>query len=406
MIYNATVDGGNSGLKVMVEGTHKTSIPNVMANPSGIDYTLGNNSTEGVGIDKLDVTVCMNFDKGSKDDRFLLGRFAEPFQARNRANTDKSKDIDLAKSMVTALAYAILKYREKAGEISSQRSTFTVNLATGLPYHEWKNEQTRAEFANKLTGNHLIKFNHPFFNELEIELIVQDTYVFIEGEAGVHLKLCEEGNEFVKMEDNELIETVVVGLDIGGGTTEIIGEQFYWHVLDENEDTGDVRFRTMPNLTKGIPFGVGNMVYDQTISDIEKAEKVDKLIRRDIEKAFTKQGIKNGKPGHLVGTSIDITKYFIPHAQSFAKMVGQEFYSLYNNTNTKNKVKKIYLYGGGSLIDALVNEFKAVLVNDGFDPKIIVTMRIPDPVFANCFGYYLKLLKELEIQGENYEGAE
>ena len=413
MTYNVTVDGGNSSIKVLVEGTKKISVPTVMADPSSVDYNIGSmdddakRNKKNPGINKLDVSIITHHDKGGAADRFLLGKMAEPFKARNRANTDKAKDTDLTKCMLSAVAYALYSYKLENGEEIGNRMTVRVNLATGLPYHEWKNENARNEYDKKLTGNHLIKFNHPYFKDLEIELVVERTLVLIEGEAILNLIIADEDNIFTKMDKNELVDSIAVCVDLGAYTSEIVAKQFY-AIYDEDDEFSEaedfeIGIRTMPNLTKGIPYGVGHAM-ERAIVDIQRHENVDNLIRRDIERAFGIQGRKNGKAGHLVGTGIYIGNYFKPHAQAFAKEIGREIYGLYNTENVKNRIKKIFIAGGGSRIGTVVDELKNVLINDGYDSTTIVTVTNPDPVYANCYGYYVKLsemIRMLEELGEN-----
>lgn len=407
MIYNVAVDGGNSSVKVIVEGLQKMIYPNIVANASLINYNLMQDLKTGVGLDKLDVEVTTHCEKNQKGERFLFGSMAEAYQPKNRSNTDKSKDTQLVNSMLTAIAYSLIVWKQKSGENLSEQMTVRVNLATGLPYHEWKQDETREDYEELLTGNHKVKFNHPFFKVKEMELIIENTLVLVEGESALNIKINEEDNEFQTMEANELLDTVIVGVDLGAFTSEIVAKQFYRVVNEEGLDEEDIVIgvRTMPHLTKGIKKGVGHIM-EYAIGDIQQNEKVDSLIRRDIEKAFSSEGKKGGRTGHLVGSGVYIGDYFKPHAEQFAKELAQEFYGLYNDTNVKNKIKKIYISGGGSQIEPLVNVFKTYLKNDGYDPGIIVTLSEPNPIFANAIGYYIRLLREIETlsNSETYEG--
>jgi hypothetical protein len=406
MVYLSVVDGGNSSLKVIVEGTQKLKFSNIVSDYGKVDYDLVENETPTTGFDKLDVEVTRSFDK-NKDgkNRFLLGEMALHYKdsVKNRSMGRKSNDKQLADSMLSSLAFSIYRYKQKNKEKMGDKLTIRTNLATGLPYNEWKNKACRKEFKEMLEGNHLIKFHHPMFGGLEIELIVEKVLVLVEGESTLDYLISSEDSDFSNTEESKLIDVIACMIDIGAYTTEIISKQFVLLKGEEDDEETDVQIvvRTMPQLSKGIERGVGH-VFEDTISSVEKNEKVDKLIRKDIERAFEKEGIRNGQAGYLVGFSedINITDYFMPLAVNFAKLIAQEFKGLFNTSHSANKVQKIYITGGGSKSDIIVSEIKKILDSEGYASNSIITLREPNPIYSNAYGYYVTLKNEVESQGE------
>lgn len=410
MTYLSSIDGGNSSLKVVVEGTQKLKFSNIIAEHGKVDYDLETENTPTTGFDKLDVSVTSHFDKGDKDkqpNRFLLGEMALRYKdsVKNRSMGNKSSDSQLADSMISALAFSLYRFKQKSGDKISSKMTIRTYLATGLPYDEWRSKNTRKRFKERLEGNHKVKFHHPMFNELEVELIIEKVLVLVEGEATLNLLISAEDSEFSKMDRSELIDQIATMIDIGAYTTEIVGKQFV-HVRGEEDDEDtdiDVVVKTMTNLSKGVDRGVGH-VFEDTITDVEKNEQVDKLIRKDIERAFEKEGIRNGKAGYLAGyENVNITKYFTPFATKFAQYIAEEFKGLYNTSHAKNKVRKIYITGGGSKSDIIVDEIKRLLSDEGYNADIIITLREPNPVYSNAYGYYVTLKNLIDQQSQEEE---
>lgn len=407
-VFNVAGDGGNSSLKIVVEGTQKIKIPSVRASASTVNYDLETNTT-AKGKNALDVSVRANFDKNKNENRFILGKLAESYKGNvlNRGVGLKSQDQDMIDMLLAGVAYAIVKYKEKSQGKINKRETIRCNLATGLPYDEWKDKSTRAEYKRKLEGNHLIKFNHPSFEGLEVELIVEFALVSIEGESSLDLLMADEDSEFAKADLESLIDCLAVIIDLGGYDSEIIAKQFIEQEgEDESEDDEDkgteVILKTMPNLSKGEPEGVAHAM-EKAISEIEKNEKVDKLIRYDIERAYEKVGTRNGVSGYLVGyEDININKYFEPHAIAYANKIANIFNNIFQ-TFAKNRIRKIFITGGGSKSDIIVTTIKNYLEEKGYNLATIVTVSNPDPVYSNAYGYYVALKEYLEEIEEREE---
>ena len=214
-------------------------------------------------------------------------------------------------------------------------------------------------------------------------------------------------NEFHKYSPQELIDNIVVLIDIGAYTTEIIGKQFVEVVQNDEDIFGEsdleVEHQTLPNLSEGIRRGIGH-VFESSINTInQKYPKLDRLIRQDIQNALGKKGTRNGKSGYLLGEDINILEDFKLHAKDYSDYIATQIENIYNKNESKRKIKRIYLTGGGSQIDVVIEELKNSLKADDINPDLIVPITDPNPIFSNCLGYHIEtslLEEELDSEGE------
>lgn len=405
MIYNCAIDGGNSTILTIVEGEKVLPIhPTVTASREAVDYkgAISHTGNTKTTFDKLDVTVTMNRGKNTQNESsFLFGYFAEKFPAsiRNREHGDKSSDKELITWMVTALAYALYEYKTKKGEKVVQKMRVQANLATGLPYHECRNVEKVKKYSEAFQGSHLIKFNHPHFEGLEIELVIERVFVYVEGEAGLETLIYDSESEYSKLKPEELSGSIVVNVDMGGFTSEVVGIEFNLHfegtdTFDLNQE-GELVAETRADLTTGIQKGIGH-VMKSTITDIERNEiGIQRmLIRRDIENALGRKGLYDGKIGYVLPEKVYIKDYFDKHSKEYAVALAKALHGLYSDSNVKSRIRNIYLSGGGSNIDVVVETFKATLQELGYDTDLIISLK--EPVWSNVLGYYIAMANELK----------
>ena len=87
-----------------------------------------------------------------------------------------------------------------------------------------------------------------------MELIIDYVKVSIEGETTANLLLNKADNDFQNLSPQELLNSVVVLIDVGAYTTEIIGKQ-YVEVVSNEEDMFSttelvVEHQTLPALSE------------------------------------------------------------------------------------------------------------------------------------------------------------
>lgn len=407
MEYNISADGGNSGIKVVVEGVHEVLIPNINA-LSAIDYRLNDaySTSRNKGKDLLHVSVCKDFDKGEPSKTTILGSMAEKMQGdkENRQSTNKCNDERLIENMISSIAYSIISFKIESNEKLSPEMTFNVNLSTGLPYQEWSEELNGKKkfdiYRNNLLGNHRISFLSPFFKKLgveNVEVIVKKVLVGVEGSAALNAVRAFAEDDIDKMSDEDLIEKAVVLVDIGAFTTEFIGAQWI-QISGDDDDELECELKVFPHISKGIDEGVG-LVMDKAIEVIkmECDDLRDNLIRRDIERAYTTPaGKKKGVVGWIPGKGINVNNWIYPMMEQLGDSIARKFYGFYNTRSIRKNIIRIYICGGGSQFEILVNKFKEVLINDGYSADNIVTVSKPNPIFANAYGYYAELVSDVE----------
>ncbi|MCT4662707.1 MAG: hypothetical protein N4A40_12670 [Tissierellales bacterium] len=416
--FNISIDGGNSTIKSKMPDGTIMAFDNIVASASKVNYTQDENLS-GSGLSKLDITVIRNFDKldnRNSDDyseignRFLLGKMTAQNGASRRPRTDKMKgnDPQLVDSMLGSIAYSMLYSLNKQKKNIADIKTLGINLGTGLPFHEWMIPEQREKFKEYFLGNHIVKFNHPWFENnrfpTELEIRIGLTKVFVEGESSANYILNNVENEFQNKSPEELLDTSIFFIDMGAFTTEVIGKMFL-EVINEEEFGYDdeplvVEHRTLPNLSDGIKKGIGHVMNDTITALKNKNPKIDKLTRKDIEEALKPKGRRGGKDGYIPGTDINVLEDFRRSAKAYAKEIAESLQDIINTNEIKGKIRKIYLLGGGSMIRVVVDEVKRVLAEDDINPQIVIAISKPNPVALNVVGYYNELEDYLELAEE------
>lgn len=413
MIYNCALDGGNSTINIVIDGEKfPRPFPSIQSDPLPAKANY-NNAIFAKNLNKqlwnkLHVEAILHKENGEngKDyfrSEFLFGHMAEEYQKdlRSRGNREKYQDKDLAKWMLTALSYALLeKKMENENYIIKQndRLQFNINLSTGLPYREGSDEEKKLMWANLFQGLHEIHFKHPIFKGLKIDLVVENVMVLVEGEMALNLELNKDGGVFFSTSSELLLNKKMAMIDIGGHTTEIVtiayelDQDDSYDEYDLDDDDIVVRPVTKAHLTDGIQRGILTIMAD-VITEVEEeyrktGKPLRKLTTRDIELAFTKKGRLEGKVGWILPEAIYVKDIFDRQAMNLGMDIVQKIHSLYQG-HTISEVDTIYLCGGGSRIDSLVNVIKKELSALGYNEDKLIPL--DDPVFANAKGYYLAL---------------
>lgn len=407
MNYKVAADGGNSGIKVVVEGVLEMLLPNINAS-STVDYRLNDaySTSRNKGKDLLHVQIAKNFDKGNKGTKTtIFGTMAEKMQGdkENRQSTNKCNDERLIENIIISVAYSIIALKMENKERLSPEMTFNVDLSTGLPYQEWSEELNGEKkfdiFRNNLLGNHRVSFLSPYFKELgveNIEVVIKHVDVGVEGSAALNAIRAFAEDDIDEMTDEDLIEKAVIVADIGAFTTEFIGAQ--WVQVSGDDEELECELKVFPHISKGIDEGVG-LTMDKAIEKIkiECDDLRDNLIRRDIERAYTTPaGKKRGQVGWIPGKDINVNQWVYPMMETLGDSIARKFYGFYNTRSIRKNIIRIYICGGGSQFEILANKFKETLVNDGYSADMIVTVSKPSPIYANCYGYYAELVDDEE----------
>lgn len=424
MIYNCAVDGGNASINIIIDGDKfPIAFPSLQSDPLSAksDYTNAVNmeNLSKVEYDKLHVNVEQHSNDPNKKDEaeFLFGHMAEKYtrDLRSRQNFEKASDRELAKWMITALAYSLYvvksnreDYTIKEGDIL----TFHVNLGTGLPYREKSKKENVDSFAGMFQGKHKVEFKHPIFKNLVVELIIENVIVFTEAEMALSLELNKENGIFETMTPEELLGKKMSIIDIGGHTTESLTIGYELARKEEELQLGtfideyslsdiEVEQKTLTHLTFGIERGIATIMED-VIAEIDNeyrgtGKQLRTFVRRDIEKSLTKQGMLNGKVGYILPEKIYVKDIFDSQAKNLAVDIVQKTHAIYQAHNIVSEIDTIFLCGGGSKIDIVTKTIRDEFEKLGYDKNKI--QLIEDPVFANVKGYYFNLIYSLQTQG-------
>lgn len=417
MNYNCAVDGGNSSINIVINGDRfPIAFPSIQSDPlaAKADYNnaVSMKDTTTNTWDKLHVDVTLNKNNSSQKDEaeFLFGHMAEKYtrDLRNRQNFEKCNDKELAKWMIAALAYSLYYTKMKTEDYSIKENDylqFNVNLATGLPYREGSKEEKRQQFANMFAGTHTVNFKHPIFKNLTVEIAIEQVFVFVEAEMALTLELNKEGGIYQTTPPELLLNRKMGILDIGGHTTESLTIN-YEMVQDQKElEMGDfideysmsefdIQQVTLTHLTYGIERGIGTIMED-VISEIDNkyrgtGKPLRSFTRRDIELAFTRKGMLNGKIGYILPEQIYIKDIFDRQARNLATDIVQKTHAMYQGFNVVSEIDTIFLCGGGSKISTVVDAIRSEFDKLGYDKKKILV--VDDPIFANAKGYYMSMM--------------
>lgn len=413
-IYNCGIDGGNSTINIVIDGEKfPIRFPSIQSDPLPAKANYNNamsvrNFNEQMW-NKLHVETTLHANNRTTSDNyyrseFLFGHMAEEFQKdlRSRGNREKYQDKDLAKWMVTALAYALLdkKMKEENYVIKKDDNIqFNVNWSTGLPYREGSDEAKKKEWANLFQGVHKINFKHPIFKNITVELVIELSMVLVEGEMALNLELSKDEGIYQTSKSEDLLNKKMAIIDIGGHTTEIVTiayELFQDANYDEYDLEDDEEIILQPvtkaHLTDGIQRGILTIMADVITESEEEYRKtgkpLKKLTTRDIELAFTKKGRVDGQVGWILPEKIYIKDIFERQAENLAMDIVQKAHSLYQG-HTISEIDTIFLCGGGSRISSVVDTIKRELGILGYNKDKIIP--VSDPIYANAMGYYLAL---------------
>lgn len=421
MIYNCAIDGGNSTINIVIDGKKFPRIfPSIQSDPLPATASYNNaiytRNVDNKLWDKLHVETTLNIGDGNRMYRseFLFGHMAEEYQKdlRSRSNTEKHKDKELVKWMITALAYALLETKiEREDYVIGDNDIlqFNLNLATGLPYREGIDDAKKDEWAKVLQDTHRVEFKHPIFKGLKIDLVVENVLMLVEGELALNLELNKDGGIYRTTAPDDLLGKKMVIIDIGGYTTELVTIAYELE-LDDNYDEHDIGDdasisvvpRTKSHLTIGIQRGI-KTIMEEIIVEVtnsyinETGKPLRRLTTRDIELAFTKKGHYKGKTGYILPEKLFIKPLFDKQAQNLAMDIVQRTYALFEQDNI-SEVDTIFLCGGGSRIDSLTSIVKKSLGEIGFNADKIIPVK--DQLFANALGYYLALSYAVEDSSE------
>ena len=377
----AGLDGGNNSLKLDLGNGNVVQYDNIFAPRIEVDLEKeymrnGKRVANKFNIaNMLDVSI----KSGERENSFIFGNQAQKYRTniKERVNNYKSDDEQLALNSLVALTNTVIANLDK--ENWEEELNIEVNLCTGLPFHEYETGVRQDKYKKLFVGNHEIKFLNPSYPVKKVNLTVKDVELEIEGLAALKQTIFDKG--IMDSNHNQIIGKIVSMIDIGCYTTDIVGGIF----VDDIDEEGNpfVQFDTLSEVCKGIIQGVGTAA-DNTIKRLKsdnasKLGQYDDFTRQDIFKATSNNGI-------IPGTDFNIEPTYSEECRKIGNDIGNTFAQLIDASGFRNKLLKIYIAGGGSYVEAIVNEFKKVFEEKGFSNNLIDI--VDNPVYANANGYF------------------
>lgn len=332
------LDGGNNTIIAAIEGLQKALIIPTVYSPFK-DYSNGLENEAKKLEDSIDVEITLNFDnsKAKKElGRYNVGNLARAIEGTNASvreiGKQKAGDEGLLICMLATLALGVIKSQNKEEGLLSEE----IKLVTGLPILQYQDEFNRGILEKTLKGKHKVKFNGKY--DIEVELNISDVDVDAEGAGAINEAIFNAEGDFI-YPDAELIDRIVLGVEIGEFTTELIALAF-----NEDEESGEVYSEYYSRLCTGIELGIANA--KQTIIDNLRDRHNTIIDRYDIDRAVRRK-LRKGEIDLENGETFNILQDYENNLKETASKITQIISNKVKNAGAKGKIKEAILLGGG-----------------------------------------------------------
>lgn len=391
----AGIDAGNTSIKLQLKDDNTVTYENIYAKRSAIDmrseYELNSKRIANKRNIKrfLDVEVIDDDSKYS----FIFGEQAKKYKTEltERPNAYKANDKQLVVNSIVSLANTIVSNEmnnENWKEILKDEMSYNVSISVGLPFYEYHIEGKKEEYKNNFKKNFKINFLNPSYPIKTMNLNIKNVDVDIEGNSAIKQTIFEKG--IMDKPINEIVNKVIIMIDIGCYSIDIVGGRF----LEDEDEDGEVfvDFEIVKKLSDGINIGVGSAL-DNIIMQVKNVYSKEIAQHR----VFTRQEIAEAFESEnkcIPGTKYNIEPYYTNEIESLGEKIGKVFVDMINAAGYKEEIHSIYIAGGGSLNKILLEKFKAYLIDNNYDVNKIQVSE--NPLYANARGYYNIALSNFE----------
>lgn len=316
-------------------------------------------------LNHMDVSISSNaVSENSENRRFLVGSNAAasglPLTSFDLNDLSGKSDVDLTALLTLSLiAGNRVKKAYKKGEGLNDPLKVNVNMTTALPILEGKQPGKIDKYRDRyLNATHVVTF-HNFKDPIVVQIKFNHVYVGLEGEMAqlmISNNINKQLGQFIisqlkkrypKLANSltpEILEKLiqnVLGIDIGGGTTE-------W--------TAIVNGTTNLNVSTSLMQGFDNVLekarlYLQTKSlNFENISQVQEYLSSDTDDFFSnnKEVVKQA----ITDNAIPFNEQIVKQTSSVVRQIGSQ-------------LNLVFVYGGGSisladtaLLDDLSNKLK------------------------------------------------
>lgn len=362
-------DAGNDSMKTYLDGEY-FKMPSVIAFKGPQDSTApitfeserDKESYMNDFLNHMDVSISSN--AVSENRRFLVGSNAAasglPLTSFDLNDLSGKSDVDLTALLTLSLiAGNRVKKAYKKGEGLNDPLKVNVNMTTALPILEGKQPGKIDKYRDRyLNATHVVTF-HNFKDPIVVQIKFNHVYVGLEGEMAqlmISNNINKQLGQFIisqlkkrypKLANSltpEILEKLiqnVLGIDIGGGTTE-------W--------TAIVNGTTNLNVSTSLMQGFDNVLekarlYLQTKSlNFENISQVQEYLSSDTDDFFSnnKEVVKQA----ISDNAIPFNEQIVKQTSSVVRQIGSQ-------------LNLVFVYGGGSisladtaLLDDLSNKLK------------------------------------------------
>ena len=373
-------DAGNDSMKTYLDGEY-FKMPSVIAFKGPQDSTAPI-SFESEGdkesymndfLNHMDVSISSN--AVSENRRFLVGSNAAasglPLTSFDLNDLSGKSDVDLTALLTLSLiAGNRVKKAYKKGEGLNDPLKVNVNMTTALPILEGKQPGKIDKYRDRyLNATHVVTF-HNFKDPIVVQIKFNHVYVGLEGEMAqlmISNNINKQLGQFIinqlkkrypKVANSltpEILEKLiqnVLGIDIGGGTTE-------W--------TAIVNGTTNLNVSTSLMQGFDNVLekarlYLQTKSlNFENISQIQEYLSSDTDDFFSnnKEIVKQA----ITDNAIPFNEQIVKQTSSVIRQIGSQ-------------LNLVFVYGGGSISladTALLNDLsnKLKLFKGGAEVPVI-----------------------------------
>lgn len=332
------IDGGNNTIILDLEGLNKALIVPTVYSPYK-DYSNGLENEAKKIEDSIDVEITLNYDnsKSKKElGRHNVGNLARAIEGTNakvrEIGKQKAGDEGLLICMLSTLALGVIKVQNKEEGLLTEE----LKLVTGLPILQYQDEVNKETLAKTLIGKHKVKFYGNY--DIEVELLISDVEIDAEGAGAVNEAIFNEEGDYI-YEDEELIDRIILGVEVGEFTTELVALTFA-----EDEETREVYPEYYNKLCTGIDVGIANA--KQSIIDFVRDRKNTIIDRFEIDRVVRRR-LRKGEIDLENGETFNILEMYEENLKDISTKIVQIISNKVKNAGAKGKIKEAILLGGG-----------------------------------------------------------
>lgn len=340
-----SIDVGNKLIDVIREGAKDAIIvPNVITQKDDVLKVETSIFSSSIKSDEKQILAEIIDDNGKLEDFIYLGAAAIKRGGEERAiKKEKYNDRDIAKAIHVMTAFSILKDNKNTSEA-------IVDLVTSLPLREYTHINKVAEFISMVAGEKTINMHGGSLNGLSIKIRIQEDRITVLPEGAVALfNIITTKDGKLRKEYEEFIGRVVVVIDIGGGTVDIMA------VTINIDEDGSLVLDPEEDLIGSMEEGI--LTAEQDVIDYLYNEKNYEIGKADLDHYVRNNGCKlpNGMQEDI-DISEEVEKAFDKLARKISKKVDNIIMSA--PPMVQRRIIKLAFTGGGSL--ARVNEGKEI----------------------------------------------